>query len=584
MSTDQTELTQLLNAAIASANPDPLRNPLGVYWGDPDSFASGTRRAGEVRRHTLHRDPITSLELEGHLQGYGLLMRQQNDGFGPEIWRSRSKVSVLPATLWHNDIAPPGQLFPWLDSRTYPVQTVFDPFTATHWQYFPTLVATYAVGELNRFYPQSQQLNLPSWQRGIFYPHDANASDFRAAPVFRGYRSDGKGGWRPKGGDQAQPLRWSLPNATAAFTAKRAGRHLSKPVFSQRDWSAGQFGQGNPYANPPHGRRTAANRNGWLGGGAGLHTNARLAYTKADLRHNRQFLQHNGGLQRWQRYAGTYNWPRWPAFSNNRSFPGLRDPSRFRVDSYFAQGSHFDPELLHPSWRRWLGEINPALAGEDRSFAPWAERFVRQLDQIVGPTEESRDWGWQWFVDWGIAWLNNIPDMIRLQNQLWQRRADWKPQRDPFGIGLQVSDPQRQLEYDRTYWGWNEIPMDADVITGEPLAFTLALPTGYESFAQLFDAADDSGPRIRAEVYDAINQQVDWYADPANAKGFHLGSNQIALARQRSSDGGRTYQREFFAESFSTDRYRFQCQPFTANGTFAGEGWLTVTAIEPSPS
>ena len=130
--------------------------------------------------------------------------------------------------------------------------------------------------------------------------------------------------------------------------------------------------------------------------------------------------------------------------------------------------------------------------------------------------------------------------MIRLQNKLWQRRADWKPQRDPFGIGLRVNDAQRQLEYDRTYGGWNEIPMDADAITGVPLAFTLALPTGYQSMEQLFDAADDFGPRILSEVYNAIDSQIDWYANPANANGFNLGSNQIALARQRSSDGGRS--------------------------------------------
>ena len=582
MSTDQTELTRLLNAAIASANPDPLTNPLGVYWGQPASYSSGRRQSGPNESWTVFRNAGSTVQLNGSLEGYGLLMRQQNDGFGPDIWRSKPNVSVLPATLWHNDIAPPGQLFPWLDGSTYPVETVFDPYSATHWQYFPTLVATYPVGERNRFFPESERLNLPEWDRGIFYPHDANASDFRAAPVFRGYVSDSRGRWRPKGGDQARPLRWSLPNATAPFQNKRTGRHLSKPVFSRHDWSAGQFAQGNPYANPPQGRRTRANPQGWLGGGAGLHTNSRLAYTQADLNRTERFLERNGGLQRWRRYAGTYNWPQWPAFSNNRSFPGLSDPTRFQVDSYFAKGSHFDPELLHPSWRRWLGEINPELAGDDRSFSLWAERFVQQLDQIVGPTEESRQWGWQWFVDWGIAWLNNIPDMIRLQNQLWQRRADWKPQRDPFGIGLQVSDPQRQLEYDRTYWGWNEIPMDADVITGVPLAFTLALPTGYQSFQELFDAADDFGPRILSEVYDAINTQIDWYADPANAKGFSLGSNQIALARQLSSDGGRSYRREFFAESFSTDRYRFSFQPFTADGDYSSEGWLTVTAIQPA--
>ena len=577
-SSDQTALTLLLNAAIASANPDPLTHPQAVYWGDPRTVASGQRSAGTNASVELFRSAQQPFHVDGHLTGYGLLMRQQNDGFGSDIWRRRSNVSVLPATLWHNDIAAPGQLFPYLDSSTYPVETVFDPYTATHWQFFPTLVATYAVGERDRFFPESSRLNLPSWNRGVFYPHDANASDFRAAPLFKGYEADGQGGWQPIGGDQAIPVGWSLPNGRARFSSNPE-RHIHKPVFSKRHWSAGQFAQGNPYANPPEGRRSHANPRGLLGGGAGLHTNARLAYTQSDLRHNARFLKRNGGDQAWPTYAGTYNWPMWPAFARNPRFPGITDPTAFAVDSYFSADSQFDAELLHPSWRRWLGEINDNLAGDDRSFAPWATRFVRQLDQIVGPTRESRPWGWEWTVDWGIPWLNNLPDMIRLQNQLWLQRANWKPQRDPFGIGLRVSDPELQKQYDRTYWGWNEIPMDADVITGSPLGFTLTLPSGYGSMRELFSAAGHFGSRILNEVYDAINDQVDWYADPANAKGFLLGTNQMALARQISTDGGRTYQRQFFAETFSTDRYQFSFQPFTAEGSYGSEGWLQVTAI-----
>ena len=579
LSSDQTALTRLLNSAIATANPDPLTHPQAVYWGDPLTATRGERVAGVEQSVELFRSDQQPVRVTGSINGYGLLMRQQNDGFSGDVWRRRTNISVLPATLWHNDIAPPGQLFPYLDSSTYPVETVFDPYTATHWQFFPTLVATYAVGETNRFFPESSALNLPSWNRGIFYPHDANASDFRAAPLFKGYEPDGRGGWQPFGGDQATPKGWSLPNGRARFVDDPEGRHIRKPVFSPRQWSAGQFAQGNPYANPPAGRRTHANPQGLLGGGAGLHTNARLAYTQSDLRHHARFLKRNGGWKEWPTYAGTYNWPMWPAFARNPSFPGITDPTAFAVDSFFSPDSRFTPDLLQPSWRRWLGEINDNLAGADRSFAPWASRFIQQLDQIVGPTKESRTWGWEWYVDWGIAWLNNLADMINLQNQLWLHRANWKPQRDPFGSGLQVSDPELQQQFDRTYWGWNEIPMDADVITGSPLAFTLSLPSGYTSMQQVFESASHFGPRILNEVYDAINDQVDWYADPANAKGFVFGSNQIALARQVSADGGRSYQRQFFGESFSTDRYQFEFQPFSAEGSYADEGWLQVTPL-----
>ena len=159
------------------------------------------------------------------------------------------------------------------------------------------------------------------------------------------------------------------------------------------------------------------------------------------------------------------------------------------------------------------------------------------------------------------------------------KRPTWEPWRDHLGIALQVSDPWVQRQYDRTYLVWNESPMDADVMTGSPLAFTLTLPGSYTSMQELFAAASHFGPRILSEVHEAINDQVDWYADPANAKGFRLGTNQMALARQVSSDGGRSYQREFFAESFSTDRYRFTFEAFTEDGSHGSEGWLEVTPI-----
>ena len=85
MSTGQTELTRLLSAAIASANPDPLSNPLGVYWGHPASYASGKRQSGLNQTWSVFRNAGSSVELSGSLKGYGLLMRQQNDGFGPDI-------------------------------------------------------------------------------------------------------------------------------------------------------------------------------------------------------------------------------------------------------------------------------------------------------------------------------------------------------------------------------------------------------------------------------------------------------------------------------------------------------------------
>ena len=67
--TDQTALTQLLNAAIASANPDPLTTPLGVYWGHPLSYASGTHTAGNREAVELFRSDRQPIQISGSHSG-----------------------------------------------------------------------------------------------------------------------------------------------------------------------------------------------------------------------------------------------------------------------------------------------------------------------------------------------------------------------------------------------------------------------------------------------------------------------------------------------------------------------------------
>mmetsp|Transcript_51556 Transcript_51556/g.137608 ORF Transcript_51556/g.137608 Transcript_51556/m.137608 type:complete len:463 (-) Transcript_51556:106-1494(-) len=91
----------------------------------------------------------------------------------------------------------------------------------------------------------------------------------------------------------------------------------------------------------------------------------------------------------------------------------------------------------------------------------WVETWVSSNTQKDG--FEWRDWfggglAPAWGLDVSICWVNNVRDMINLQNALYFERYTWNNQMVPtanWGGGTAE---------DRKYWGWNEVPMDAQVL------------------------------------------------------------------------------------------------------------------------
>jgi hypothetical protein len=80
------------------------------------------------------------------------------------------------------------------------------------------------------------------------------------------------------------------------------------------------------------------------------------------------------------------------------------------------------------------------------------KRYIQDWSTAFQDVKDKEPWKWAYMNDWNavgdlLGWVDNIRAMISLQNALWINRSDWN-----------------QCEKEN-YWGWNEIPMDAQQIT-----------------------------------------------------------------------------------------------------------------------
>jgi len=60
-------------------------------------------------------------------------------------------------------------------------------------------------------------------------------------------------------------------------------------------------------------------------------------------------------------------------------------------------------------------------------------------------------------MDFAACWMNNPRNMISLQNAIWKRAYDWSNQMIP------ASSWTLEAASQRSYWGWNEVPVSVDV-------------------------------------------------------------------------------------------------------------------------
>jgi len=332
--------------------------------------------------------------------GKGVMIRNPYDGYetgGDTHWL------VVPATFWHNDLAPANGIFPssggsdpsnfgadgW-GITSYNVdcpndgnngyfdifpECATDPGTGQNspWRYAST---GYLIGDaMIETFTDWDNVQSDDWGWGVFYPSDSNSVDFRCRWLgeYNGWDCPPDpggawpGGWIPAGGTWTQ---------------------------DDTKLGPGVFSAGNPNADPTK------------GGGTGCHFDKRgkMMIDQTDaFDGNGDNLVQNADCE--CSYTFQDDWSHWVQTWINGAItkPGLED------EAWLGSGGYSAPS--------------------------------RALDQVS-------------------CWVNNLKDMINIQNSLWYYRWQWNNQKAPQQNWVD-GDPNSFWGY----WGWNEIPTELASLT-----------------------------------------------------------------------------------------------------------------------
>lgn len=155
MGDDQTSVAKMLNAKIAASDS-------GVYTGGSNP---------------------------------GVMVRT------PDFFDGGGIQTVVPATLWHNDIYAPSQMYPTISLPWCP-NNGWDGFyntdTCANDPVGPWTFATVAVvmaGAMESMYTDFKKIMDPDWGWGVFYGSDSNAADSRCLYLANDGGWDCPGGW-----------------------------------------------------------------------------------------------------------------------------------------------------------------------------------------------------------------------------------------------------------------------------------------------------------------------------------------------------------------------------------------------------
>jgi hypothetical protein len=252
---------------------------------------------------------------------------------------------------------------------------------------------------------------------------------------------------------------------------------------------AGQFAPGNPYKNDT-----------W-GGGAGCHfadynPKAGIDQTDAIDDHHRNLVsdrqcQCNVALKQKQT-ALAYQLP-WDAW----------------VDTWLK---HATPKPMS-EWQGWFGKAKAP------SFA----------------------------LDFAACWMNNPRDMIHLQNAIWFRSYDWSNQKIP------TSNWQMNATTQRSYWGWNEVPVSVDINTPAYWdAVFIKLPLaicGYEG-------DNDTAACLSTHAQEQLEADIERYVTAGYlmvGQGFanQRPGSSVAFLREERVSARTRWTRKFFCESWT---------------------------------
>jgi len=180
--------------------------------------------------------------------------------------------------------------------------------------------------------------------------------------------------------------------------------------------------------------------------------------------------------------------------------------------------------------------------GHADSWKAWVEQW-RNGATHKGHEDTLKDYFWfknelspQWGADYAACWMNNPRDMILLQNQLWWNRAEWLGQRPP----VNVQDPASI-----SYWGWNEIVLEPDVVNN---------PSNWDAVAIKLPAGKTSLSDLKGDIKTNLESQLSAYiADGKLLTGKENAANRpgssVAVVKEYM-DQSKNWQKEFFCEKW----------------------------------
>merc|ERR1719265_2566285 len=170
-----------------------------------------------------------------------------------------------------------------------------------------------------------------------------------------------------------------------------------------------------------------------------------------------------------------------------------------------------------------------------------------------------------WYMDWTACWMNKIKDMIRLQNWLYWEREEYLDGSIPWTSWDFVKDGWKA----RQYWGWNEVPANAQVIndpgTWDALLITLPAFTCQPSGGKykqdyLACLSDDAKKSLDAQLEKYENEGA---LKPGENMAASRPGSSVAIARQNPDNFHQSkmtstigWTREFYCEDYETYKYK----------------------------
>jgi len=161
----------------------------------------------------------------------------------------------------------------------------------------------------------------------------------------------------------------------------------------------------------------------------------------------------------------------------------------------------------------------------------------------------------QYGADYAACWMNNPRDMILLQNQLWWSMADWLT---PEGDTDHPSPPiDTSSAASISYWGWNEVVLDPDVIND---------PSNWDAVAIKLPAGTFSLSDLTGDVQSNLESQFSAYINDGKlATGLDNAGNRpgstVVVVKEFMDDSQTGWQKEFFCEDWTGNCFSVNYDP-----------------------